>query len=359
MIPLSNIYQAGKEREYVNTALDSNWVSGSDGEFTHRFEAEVADHILRKHVIATANGTLALEAALRAIGIGPGDIVNVPALTFAAPAAAVANVGAIPRFVDIDPISWTIDPELIDLSWAKATIAVDLLGHPAQFSDFRLGQRTIEDAAQAHGARAFDRPTGSFGLLSTFSFHANKAISTGEGGCIATDDVDLAARIRLLVNHGMKKERPYYHEIVGMNARMSNLAAAFGLAQVEEWNWLIAQRQAVNALYVKYLTMLTPRPHADWASPSVCLAAFSHPQRDAVVAGLRHRGVDARAIWPPLVDLLPYQQYKTHNNYPVARQVAASTFVLPTYAGMAVETLHTVIEAVKETCAELEGEKIP
>ena len=335
-IPLSSLYLTDAAREYAHEAIDSGWVSGT-GAYIGRFEAALAKQVGREHCVAVANGTLALEVALRAWGIGHGDRVIVPALTFAAPAAAVRAVGATPVFVDIHPVSWTLDPEIVLKQYAVTDfiIAVDLLGHPADFDALQTPfteLRMIEDAAEAHGALYKGCPVGSFGKFSTFSFHANKTIPMGEGGAILTNWQQLSEHCRVIANHGMTKERPYYHVDIGTNARMTNITAAIGLGQVEGWSELVRNRQQVSSWYDAYLPEgVTRRPVAEWATESVWLYTVTHPERDRLVAHLRTCGIDARAIWPALPDL---PLYADDGDYPVARRVSKEAFWLPTSALM-------------------------
>ena len=242
-VPLSSIELGPEEIRLVEEAIHTGWVS-STGPNVLEFEKLLAKRAGRQYAVAVANGTLALELVLRALGIGPGDEVIVPALTFVAPAAVVATVGAHPVFVDVSPESWTLDPA--GLAHARtpktrAVIAVDVLGHPADYDAIASalpGIPVIEDAAEAHGATYRGRPVGSMGIAATFSFHANKTISTGEGGAVVSDDLGLVEHMRLLMNHGMTKERPYYHEVVGHNFRMTNVTAAIGVGQVNRWDEL-------------------------------------------------------------------------------------------------------------------------
>jgi perosamine synthetase len=228
-VPLSRVTLSDLERTFAHAAVDSGWISGTGG-YVRDFEQGLAARLGRRHVVAVGNGTLALELALLALEIGPGDEVIVPALTFVAPAAAVRAVGATPVFADVTAESWTVDParaaELVTPR-TRAVVAVDLLGHPCDADSLAaLGVPLVEDAAQAHGALYRGRPAGSLGVVSTFSFHANKTVSTGEGGCLATDDPGLAERARLIANHGMTAARPYWHTVVGRNFRMTNVTAA-------------------------------------------------------------------------------------------------------------------------------------
>lgn len=349
-IPLSSVELSQLERGYAKDAIDTCWISGT-GAYLTRFESSLAQRIGRKHVIAVANGTVALELALLARGIGPGDEVIVPALTFVAPAAAVRAVGALPVFADITEESWTIDPEIVRrliTPKTKAVIAVDVLGHPCDFDSLRrLGVPVIEDAAEAHGALYRGRPAGSFGEVSTFSFHANKTITTGEGGCVATDDDSLAEAMRLIGNHGMTKERPYWHPVVGHNFRMTNVAAAIGLGQVERWDEMVAARNRVARRYDELLgeRIVRRRPVASWAAEACWLYTVTATGREAVIRFLRDRGIDARAIWTALPDLPVYRE-SLRGDYGVARRIAGTALWLPTWAHMPDEDISYVADAL-------------
>lgn len=349
-IPLSNVNLTELEIGYAKDALESGWISGA-GDYIARFERALAQKIGRKHVIAVANGTVALELALLALGIGADDEVIVPALTFVAPAATVRAIGATPVFADITPESWTVDPAEIRrlvTNKTKAIIAVDVLGHPCDYDSLlTLGLPVIEDAAEAHGALYRGKPVGRFGAVSTFSFYANKAITTGEGGCTATDDDALAATMRLIANHGMTKDRPYWHPVVGHNFCMTNVMAAIGLGQVERWNNLVTARNHVARRYDKLLadSSLLRRPVASWATEACWLYTVATPERESVLTTLRRLGVDARAIWMALPDLPPYLDGR-RGDYPVARQIANCAFWLPTWAHMPDEVIRYVVDAL-------------
>lgn len=333
--PLSNVSLSKKERDNVQLALDAGWISGT-GLFVKQFEEMLAEQVGRKYGVAVANGTLALELALKTLGIGHGHKVIVPALTFVAPAAAVLNVGAEPILVDVSADHWTLDPDRLPLG-ADAIIAVDLMGHPADYQALRLASDLpiIEDAAEAHGACYRGMPVGSFGVISTFSFHANKTIVTGEGGAVLTDSDFLADHLRLITHHGMRPERPYFHEIVGSNYRMTNLTAAIGCGQCERWGELVEKRKQVARWYDERLPKsFGRRPVMDWATEACWIYAAFHPERDRIVSALRECGIDARAIWCALPDLPLYEPYSTQGDYPVSRKVASETFLLPTSAVM-------------------------
>lgn len=349
--PLSQPTLGAMETQYVLDAVNSGWISGT-GPYVERFESALSAILNRSFVIAVASGTVALEIALQALDVGSGDEVIVPALTFAAPVAAVLNSGATPVTCDITQESWTIDCEIASslvTPRTKAIIAVDLVGHPCDYESLRtLGVPIIEDAAQAHGAGSTFGKVGSFGLISTFSFHANKAITTGEGGCLATDDTYIADRLRLIVNHGMRLSRPYYHELAGRNGRMTNVTAAIGCAQAARWEDLVHGRLHAEALYADRVGILgiRGRPHMNWASPSCWLYTFTHDERDRLIEYARAVGIDARAVWPAISDLPLYQPF-VRRPCPVATSVSEAAGWLPTWSHMTETDIDSIVELLE------------
>ena len=273
-IPVAAPALDGNEKAYVLDCLESTWIS-STGKYLDRFEADFAEFCGVRHAVACSNGTTALHLALVALGVGPGDEVIVPTLTFVATANTVTYCGARPVFVDIDAETWYIDPAAIEAKITprtKGIIAVHLFGHPADMKAIgtvasRHGLWVMEDAAQAHGAEIGGRRTGSLGDIATFSFFGNKIITTGEGGMVTTSDDDLAKRMRLLRTHGMDPDRRYWHPVIGYNYRMTNVTAAIGVAQLERVQWQLARRQELAGWYRDALGrtgVLTCQAEKDW-----------------------------------------------------------------------------------------------
>lgn len=360
VIPLSSADIGPAERKQVEAAIEGGWISGT-GPQVRELEQRLATRIKRTHVVATANGTLAIELALRALGIGPGDEVVVPALTFAAPASSVLAVGATLVLADIAPDHWTLRADDVARKITRRTraiLAVDVLGHPCDYDTLaRFGVPIIEDAAEAHGAHYKGRPAGSFGVISIFSFHANKAITTGEGGCAATDSAELADRMRVTANHGMRPERPYVHEVVGRNYRMTNLAAAIGLGQVDRWDELVAARNRIAVEYNRLLadTGCVAKPVAPWAQYSCWLHTITVGNREDILAYVRDRGVDARAIWPALSTQPLFGS--VNGLFPVAESVAQRAMWLPTFSGMSSDDVGFVAEAVRKAIGQTSGRR--
>lgn len=362
--PLSSPSISALEKRYVNEALDSGWISGTGG-FVTRFEQALAAKVNRQHCIAVSNGTVALELALQALCIGSvyggsaEDEVIVPALTFVAPAAAVRAVGAKPVFVDVELSTWQMSAFRVAkriTPRTKAIIAVDIIGLPCNYDELYLvadGIPIIEDAAEAHGARYEGRSVGSFGDITTFSFHSNKSVAGGEAGAVLTDSDELAAKMRLVANHGMTPHRPYWHDVVGRNYRLNNLTAAFLTGQVERWDELTTKRQQVAHWYDERLTELfktteLARRHVPaWSSESCWLYTLWHPERDRILAHLRSCDIDTRAIWTPLCDLPLYAE-SCRGDYPNARRIGYSAFWLPTSAEMTESDVKYICEKLRE-----------
>lgn len=320
-IPIYEPWLGPREEEFTLDAVRSGWIS-SLGKYVGQFEAEFAAFCGSKHGIAASNGTTALHLALHALGVGPGDEVIVPALTFIASANAVTYTGAKPVFADVDPVTWTIRPEEVArliTPRTKAIMPVHIYGQMAPMVELNALAEdhhlwVVEDAAEAHGAAIGPRRAGSWGTLAAFSFFANKVITTGEGGMLTTDDPALAARCRHLRDHGMPPERRYWHDEVGFNYRLTNLQAAIGVAQMERIDFFIARKRAIAAQYAAELADVPGvRIHAEQPGTtsvfwmvSILLDAAYPLTRDALILVLREAGVDSRPFFHPLDTLPPY-----------------------------------------------------
>jgi perosamine synthetase len=360
MIPIAEPSLEGRELEYVTDCIRSGWVS-SLGEYVKRFEQDFAAYCGVRYGVATHNGTVALHLALAALGIGPGDEVILPTLTFVATANAVVYTGATPVFVDSEPHTWNIDPEAVTQAITprtRAVIAVHLYGHPADMDSLRAltdqhGLTLIEDAAEAHGARYRDRRVGSLSDVATFSFFGNKIITTGEGGMVLTDDSELAERCFFLENQARHKENPYWHPEIGYNYRMTNLQAALGVAQLERIEELIAVRVRNAAYYGHRLTNiagLNPPPRAQWAENvywmyTVLVEDEYGLDRDTLMARLRQRGIDTRPAFYPIHTLPMYHQDQC---FPVAEELGRKGLNLPSGATLTREQVNLVCDVLAE-----------
>jgi perosamine synthetase len=360
MIPVFAPWLAENARRYVLDCIDTGWIS-SLGAYVGRFEADFARFCEAEHAVATSNGTTALHLALAALGIGPGDEVLVPDLTFVASANAVRYTGAAPVLVDVDPRTWTLDPADAGRkvgARTRAIVVVHLYGHPADLDPLldlarRHDLRVVEDAAEAHGARYKGRRVGAIGDVGAFSFYGNKLITTGEGGMLVTNDRALAERAAFLRDHAMDPNRHYYHPEVGFNYRIANLQAAIGCAQLEQAESILDRRKTIATAYEAGLADipgLTHPPLMPWAESvywmySVLVEPAFGLDRDAVRTALRARGIDTRPFFVPLHELPPYRNDRP---FPVATRLAGAGINLPSGTALTVEEIALVCQALRE-----------
>ena len=360
MIPVFAPWLSENVRRYVLDCVDSGWIS-SLGQYVGRFERDFATFCEAQHAVATSNGTTALHLCLVTLGIGPGDEVLVPDLTFVATANVVRYTGATPVLVDADPRTWGIDPDDARrkvTARTRAIMPVHIYGHPVDLDPLlRLaadhGFDVIEDAAEAHGARYRGRRVGAIGRIGAFSFYGNKIITTGEGGIVVTNDPALAERAAFLRDHAMDPRRRYYHPEIGFNYRMTNIQAAIGCAQLEQAGAILDRRKAIAAAYEAGLAGipgLTRPPAEPWAENvywmySVLIEPAFGPDRETVRAGLRARGVDSRPFFVPLHELPPH---RTAGAFPVATALAAKGLNLPSGTGLQTEEIATVCSALRD-----------
>ncbi|MEE8575401.1 MAG: DegT/DnrJ/EryC1/StrS family aminotransferase, partial [Thermodesulfobacteriota bacterium] len=314
-IPVSRPFLGGREKEYVLDCLDSTWISSS-GKYIGLFEERFAAFLGVRHATACSNGTAALHLALLATGIGPGDEVIVPSLTYVATANAVTYTGATPVFVDSEPDTWNMDASQVEpliTEKTRAIIPVPLFGHPCDMDAIidiakSHGLYVIEDAAEAIGSTYKGKRCGSIADISTFSFYGNKTITTGEGGMVVTDSDELAEKVRLLKGQGMDPLRRYWFPVVGYNYRMTNVAAAIGLAQLESIDKFLAKRREIAAWYgehLKGIPGITLPIEKDYARHSYWIYSILIERdygtgRDEVMETLLKEGVDTRPFFYPM-----------------------------------------------------------
>lgn len=255
-IPVNTPLLDGNERKYLLECLDTGWIS-SEGPFIRQFEEKFAAKVGRKYGIAVSNGSVALDAAVVALGLGAGDEVILPSFTIISCAAAIVRAGAVPVAVDSDPQTWNMTAETVSAAITprtKAIMVVHIYGLPVDMDPIlqlasQHGLKIIEDAAEMHGQTYKSRPCGSFGEISTFSFYPNKHITTGEGGMMVTDDPVLAEKCRGLRNLCFQAKKRFVHEELGWNFRMTNLQAALGVAQLETLDAHVGKKRAIGRRY--------------------------------------------------------------------------------------------------------------
>jgi perosamine synthetase len=362
-ISIASPYLCGRETEYVLECMDTTWIS-SVGRFIGEFEKEFAHFLGVRNAISVSNGTVALHAALIGLNLQRGDEVIVPTLTYVSTANAVAYCGATPVFVDSEARTFNIDPSLIERAITprtKGIIPVDLYGHPVDMDAIRdIAQRhhlfVLEDAAEALGATDKGRKTGSIADCATFSFFGNKTITTGEGGMIVTNDDDLAARIRIIKGQGMDPKHRYWFPQIGYNYRMTNIAAAIGLAQMERIDTHLSRRAEVRRWYDELLEPFAGkirRPvEQPWAKSSywmytVALEDEVRKPRDEVISAMAERGVETRPVFYPMHVMPVY--HESPGRYPQAEWYGARGISLPTHALLSADDVRYVVERLAES----------
>ena len=358
MIPIARPQMGEEEKERVWEAMASG--SLAQGPRVAELEQRFAAFIGVAHAVATSSGTTALHLALLGRDIGPGDEVITVPFTFIASANSIVYTGARPVFVDVEERDFTIDVGQVEAAITprtRAILPVSLYGQPADLPTLaeiadRHGVTIIEDAAQAHGAAIGDRRSGSWGA-GTFSFYPTKNMTTGEGGMITTDDAELAGRVRLLREHGMHVR--YHHDVIGYNFRMTDLAAAIGLAQLPKLPGYNDRRREIAARYDAELRgVLTPavRPGVTHVYHQYTIRVR---ERDAFADRLRERGVGSAVYYP-----IPVHRQKPFlalgygdERYPVTDRLTEQVLSIPVHPSLTDNELATVIGAVNETAAEL------
>jgi perosamine synthetase len=340
----------------VADAVASTWIS-SKGVYLDRFEDEFPAFLGARHGIACCNGTVSLHLILAALGIGPGDEVIVPTFTYIASVNTIAYTGATPVFVDSEMATWNLDPAKIEeriTPRTKAIMVVHLYGHPADMDPImdiarRHGLAVVEDAAEAHGAEYRGRKVGTLGIAASYSFFGNKIVTTGEGGMVVTDDDDLAERCRHLRGQGVSPTRTYWHDALGFNYRMTNIAAALGVAQLGRIDEVLSAKRAIAMKYRDRLADLpgvTFQPEAEWARNVWWMVSIlvEPERRDALMLHLRDGGVETRPFFHP-AHTMPV--FASDEPFPVAERLGASGINLPSFPQLTDQEVDTVCDLVE------------
>lgn len=356
-IPVYQPSLSGNEKKYVNECLDSTWIS-SKGKFVNEFESRFSAYTCVKHATSVCNGTVALHLALVALGIGPGDEVIVPTLTYIASVNAIAYTGATPVFVDSLPDTWQMDPEDVRnkiTSKTKAVMAVHLYGHPCDMDRISAiakenGLFLIEDCAEAFGSLYKGQHVGTFGDISTYSFFGNKTITCGEGGMVVTNDETLFDRTVHFKGQGLAKHREYWHDVIGYNYRMTNICAAIGLAQLEQADEFIAKKRQIAEWYKDGLKGVPVTVHGQFGEVKhsywmVSILAHSPECRDPLRDALAAAGVETRPLFYP-VHTMPMYATK-FQKHPVAESLGWRGINLPSWPGLAKEQVESVCRVIR------------
>jgi perosamine synthetase len=348
----------------------------AQGPWRERFEAQMADWCATKYAVATNSGTAALHLILDALGIGPGDEVITTPFSFVASANVILYVGATPRFADVDPITFNLTADNAERAITPSTraiLAVDVFGTPADWPALThladaYDLLLIDDACEALGAMVNGRPVGSWGTAAGFGFYPNKQITTGEGGCITTDDEALARRCRSLRNQGRTDDGAMRHTRLGYNYRMGELAAALGCAQMERLPALLDQRARVAKQYHDALAPLSDALHRpplstrgaerSWFVYVVRLHdRFAPSARDDLMGALRMQGIGC-APYFPAIHLQPLYRDRfgfEPDAFPICEATSHRTLALPFHPGLNAQHIDRVAEAIKVALPHLPG----
>jgi len=374
MIPVNEPVVGKQERKYVEECLETGWIS-SAGRFIGEFETAWAAYCGVEHGIAVSNGTLALQLALRAIELEPGDQVIMPSFTIISCALGVLYNDAVPVLVDSDPVTWCMDVEQIEAkitNRTKAIMPVHIYGHPVDMDRVHQlavahGLVVIEDAAEAHGAeyltdRGQDQEhwvrAGGLGDLSTFSFYANKLITTGEGGMVLTNDSSIAEHLRSLRNMSYRLDRRFWHTELGHNFRMTNMQAAVGLGQAERVDEIVERKRWMGKSYTERLTGIPGLKlpiEQPWAKHVYWMYAVELEDSAGFDATqfaekLLERGVQTRPFFVGMHDqpALRDRGLFEGEQYPVTDRISRQGLYLPSGMALSESQLGQVCEAVRE-----------
>ncbi|PDT37257.1 aminotransferase DegT [Rhizobium sp. M10] len=366
MIPVNEPLLNGNESKYLLECIETGWIS-SEGPFITRFEREFAASVSRGHAIAVANGSMALDAGMMALGLEEGSEVILPSFTIISCAAAIVRAGCVPVAVDSDPLTWNIDPTKIEAAITRKTRAimvVHIYGLPCDMAAIneiagRHNLKIIEDAAEMHGQSYNGQPCGSFGDVSIFSFYPNKHITTGEGGMIVTDSDAIADRCRGLRNLCFLPARRFVHEELGWNMRMTNMQAALGCAQLERLPEFVERKRAMGSLYTELLQDLPgiQLPLAETSYARNIYWVYGIVLKDEIdfdaaeaMKRLAAKGVGCRPFFWPMHEqpVLQKMGFFKDVDLPVAARIARRGFYIPSGLALREEQIREVASIVAE-----------
>lgn len=354
-IPVYTPDLSGNEKKYVLDALESGWIS-SIGAYVDKFEKSLAEETGFRNVIAVCNGTVALHLAIHCLDIGPGDEVIVPTFTYIASVNTIAQTGAKPVFVDVQASDWLMDPEQIERKITSKTKAIMPVHLYSGLCDDRVnelarqhGLSIIEDCAEALGSNRSGRHAGIGADVATFSFFGNKTVTTGEGGAVASNNDALAARMRKVKGQGQSLTRRYWHDELGFNYRMTNIAAAVGVAQMERFSQIVERKQHIASLYRSHLNGFPfdfQKPSGDVTSNEwlVSLLLPDGSDRDLIMAEMAANGVDTRPVFY-CAHHMP--MYFSEERFPIAENIASRGISLPSYPGLTDDDIERVCDVLK------------
>jgi len=351
-ISISSPVLKGNEQAYVNDCLKTNWIS-SQGKYVKKFEDQFSNYHENYLSLAVSNGTTALHLALESLNIGLNDEILVPDLTFAASVNSILYTGAIPKLIDVDPITWNICPTAIRKSIntkTRAIMVVHLYGNPCNMDEIisiakEHGLFIIEDCAEALGTFYKGRPVGVFGDVSTFSFYGNKTITTGEGGMVLFKNEKHYQRGLLLRDHGMSKTKRYWHDIIGYNYRLTNIQAAIGVAQFEQLNEFVSTKIRIAFSYNKFFSPFNFFQIPEQSSNTInsywlytLLVKNNSPfSRDELMEYLSSFGIESRPIFFPIHIMPPYKNFGNKNELINSTIISNTGISLPSSVSLTIQ----------------------
>ena len=357
-IPIYEPSLTGNEKKYVNDCLDSTWIS-SKGKYLALFENGFKEYLDIKYATTVANGTVAIHLALVALGVGPGDEVIVPTLTYIASVNAIQYTGATPIFVDSLDGTWQMSPEDVKKKITpntKAIMAVHLYGHACDMDALQKICKQndiflIEDCAEAIGTTFNGKKVGTFGDISAFSFFGNKTITTGEGGMVVTNDETLFDRAVHFKGQGLAQHRQYWHDVVGYNYRMTNICAAIGLAQLEQIDYFISRKRQIAEIYKNQFKNTNVEFHHESENVfhTYWMCSILTPkasQRDRLREFLELNGIETRPLFYP-VHTMPMYSAK-FQKHPIAENLGWRGINLPSFPGLSDEDVLHICNLVKD-----------
>ena len=367
-IPVCTPLLGGNEIKYVTDAVSTGWISSS-GSYVTQFEEAFAKYCGVKYAVAVCNGTVAIHLALSALGIGKGDEVIIPSFTMIATAFAVCYTGATPVFVDADKDTFNIDVTKIEekiTSKTKAIIPVHIFGNMCNMDEIeRIAKKhnlfIVEDSAEAHGAEYKGKKSGSFSAIASFSFFANKNLTTGEGGMVVTNNEEYFKKCKYFKNMCFPVDAPrvYLHDDIGFNYRMSNLHAAIGLAQVEKADEYREMRINNANLYMRYLsdvpgiTFQKDEPdslNVHWMNTIVIDPTIYGHNKDELIAHLKANNIDTRLLFQSMSKQKSLKDFgcDCSGTYPVTDWLSDNGFYLPSASSLTEEQIKYICNVIKE-----------
>jgi perosamine synthetase len=348
------------EKDYICKAIDSGYIS-TIGPFVTEFEEKFAQYLGSDKAVSTQSGTAAIHMALYELGIGAGDEVIVPALTFIATVNPVMYVGANPVFVDVDINTWNIDPDEIEKTITdktKAILLVHLYGNPCDIDRImeiaaRHNLAVIEDATESLGAAYKGRFTGTFGDFGCFSFNGNKIITTGGGGMVVGKNTKRLEHIKFLVNQARDESNGFHHPEIGFNYRMTNIEAAMGLSQLTKLDNFLAKKREFHNIYretlkdIEFITFQQTYDRADSSYWLTCISFHKDIDMPALQKSLKERGIPTRRTFMPIVEFQPYQKFK-NGNYKNSYSIFDKSLCLPSSTLNTKDDVHYACAILKE-----------